>query len=104
MVEPLTKLGAYFSFPGYYMHERKSRPREAFRAVPLERLLIETDAPDQLLPDAANRFPLRDRSSQPVNHPANLGVIYEFVAKERGMELKELSAQVESNFARLFVE
>ncbi|MBI5775633.1 MAG: TatD family hydrolase, partial [Verrucomicrobia bacterium] len=49
MVAPLAKLGAYFSFPGYYAHERKARQRETFKLVPADRLLIETDAPDQSL-------------------------------------------------------
>ena len=53
MVGEFVKLGAYFGFPGYFLHERKARQRETFRGVPLERLLVETDAPDQLLPDSA---------------------------------------------------
>ena len=102
MVEPLAKLGAYFSFPGYFMHERKTRQREAFQAVPLERLLIETDAPDQLLPEPHDRFPLTDHAGKPLNHPANLSVIYEFMAKERGMPLAEFAFRIEENFQRLF--
>ena len=51
MVTPFADLGAYFSLPGYYAHERKARQREAFQHVPAERLLIETDAPDQRLPE-----------------------------------------------------
>ena len=102
MVEPLAKLGAYFSFPGYFMHARKARQREAFQAAPLDRVLIETDAPDQLLPDSANRFPLRDGASKPINHPANLGAVYEFVARERALPLEAFATQIEENFLRLF--
>ena len=102
MVAPLAKLGAYFSFPGYFMHEHKARQREAFAAVPLDRLLIETDAPDQLLPESARPFPLHDAGGQPLNHPANLRVIYQFIATERGLTLESLAAQVEENFSRLF--
>ena len=102
MVEPLAKLGAYFSFPGYFMHERKARQRETFRAIPLEQLLIETDAPDQLLPDDKNRFPLRDTKGNALNHPANIESIYEFVARERGMTVDFLASALEENFARLF--
>jgi TatD DNase family protein len=102
MVAPLAKLGAYFSFPGYFMHERKARQREAFAAVPLDRLLIETDAPDQLPPDSANLFPLRDASGKRLNHPANLRAVYEFVALERGLTLEALTGQLEENFTRLF--
>lgn len=103
LVVPLAKLGAHFSFPGYFMHERKTRQRQAFKALPLDRLLIETDAPDQLLPDAANRHPLVDAvSGKPLNHPANLPAVYEFMAELRDVALAELTAQVEDNFRRLF--
>src|SRR5262249_45411 len=51
MVQSLAELGAYFSLPGYYAHDRKARQRETFKYVPTHRLLIETDAPDQLLPE-----------------------------------------------------
>jgi TatD DNase family protein len=102
MVEPLAKLGAYFSFPGYFMHERKVRQRDTFRAVPIERLLIETDAPDQRLPDSDNRFPLTDIQGEPLNHPANVGAIYDFLARERGVPLDTFAAQLEDNFSRLF--
>ena len=75
---------------------------DAFHAVPLERLLIETDAPDQLLPEPDDQFPLNDKAGKPLNHPANLSVIYEFVAKERGMSLAQFAEQLEQNFLRLF--
>ena len=102
LVEPLAKLGAHFSFPGYFMHERKTRQREAFAAVPLDRLLIETDAPDQLLPESDNRFPLEAADGLPINHPANLAAVYAFMARERGMALGDFAGQVEENFRRLF--
>ena len=38
--------GAYFSFSPYFLLERKRPQREAFRLMPLDRLLIETDAPE----------------------------------------------------------
>jgi len=103
MVVPLAKLGAYFSLPGYFAHERKHRQREAFLAVPADRLLIETDAPDQLLPDARNRHPLTDAASgQPLNHPANLAAVYEFAAELFGEPVESLADRVEENFLRVF--
>ena len=103
MVPALAKLGAYFSFPGYFAHERKARQREAFRHVPPDRLLIETDAPDQPLPEALNAYPLRaSATGQAINHPANLGAVYRFVAEMLGEPLASLATRVEENFARLF--
>jgi TatD DNase family protein len=102
MVQQLVKLGAYFSFPGYYAQERKAKHQEAFKDVPLDRLLIETDAPDQHPPDNLVRYPLHGDDGKPLNHPANLRAIYEFVAELRGMRVEELATQVEENFLRLF--
>ena len=70
--------------------------------MPIDRLLIETDAPDQLPPDSHIRFPLRDSAGQSINHPANLRAIYEFVARERGMSIDALAGQMEENFIELF--
>ena len=103
MVNAFADLGAYFSLPGYYAHERKERQREAFKHVPADRLLIETDAPDQMLPDRLNRFPLKDSVSHKViNHPANLAAVYHFATELRGVALDELASQVEQNYQRLF--
>src|ERR1019366_5990338 len=76
MIPAFAKLGAYFSFPGYFLHERKPRQRETFRQVPPDRLLIETDAPDQPLPDEKVLHPLVAADGRPLNHPANLVAVY----------------------------
>ena len=103
LVAPLAKLGAYFSLPGYFAHERKHRQRDTFLAVPPDRLLIETDAPDQLLPDVRNQHPLVDRTTgKALNHPANLAGIYAFAAELFGEPSPKLAARVEENFLRVF--
>ena len=103
MVAPLAKLGAYLSFPGYYAHERKTRQREAFKQVPLDRVLLETDAPDQPLPDELNAYPLTDPATgKPINHPANLRAVYRFASRMLGEPEEKLMARMEENFLRLF--
>ncbi|HTH46472.1 MAG TPA: TatD family hydrolase [Candidatus Limnocylindria bacterium] len=103
LVAPLARLGAYFSFPGYFAHERKARQREVFRAVPPDRLLIETDAPDQLPPEALNRHPLADPvMGQPLNHPANLATIYQYLADFLVEPVESVAVRVAANFDRLF--
>jgi len=103
MVKPFADLGAYFSLPGYYAHERKERQRETFKYVPHERLLIETDAPDQSLPDARDHFPLLEAvTGKPLNHPANLRGVYEFAAELFEESVESLASRVEENFLRLF--
>ncbi|HAB19215.1 MAG TPA: TatD family deoxyribonuclease [Verrucomicrobiales bacterium] len=104
MVPEFVKLGAYFGFPGYFAHDRKCRQRETFKSVPLDRLLIETDAPDQLPPAALQRFPVISNDGRHLNHPGNLGAIYEYVARLRGIPLLDLTEIVGRNFTRLFGE
>ena len=64
MVAGFAKLGGYFSFNAYFLHERKARQREVFRHIPADRLLVETDAPDMRPPDELTAFPLRDADGQ----------------------------------------
>ena len=103
MIAPLAGLGAYFSLPGYYAHPRKARQREAFRQVPRDRLLIETDSPDQPLPPDRIRYPMEDpQTGKPLNHPANLPAVYAFAAELVGEGIDTLATQVEENFQRVF--
>ena len=102
MVPALAKLGAYFSFPGYFLQERKLRQRETFRRVPTDRLLIETDAPDQPLPPEKILHPFADPCGKPINHPANLPAVYTGLAEFLGEPLPSLVARVEKNFQRVF--
>ena len=104
MVQPLARFGAYFSFPGYYLHDHKIRQRETFKHVPPDRLLIETDAPDQLPPEtiAGFHFLTDSATGKGINHPANLTPIYGAVSEMLGEPLETLAARIEVNFKRLF--
>ena len=103
MIPALAKLGAYFSFPGYFLHERKLKQRETFRHVPTDRLLIETDAPDQHLPTEKILHPLAAADGSPLNHPANLPAVYSGLAEFFGEKVESLAARVEENFLRVFL-
>lgn len=102
MIEPFAQLGAYFSFPGYYAHPRKEKQQATFLKVPIDRLLIETDAPDQLPPDDLIEHPLQDSAGHVINHPANLAAIYAFAARLRNIPLPDFCGQIEENFVRIF--
>ncbi len=102
MVPGFVKLGAYFSVSPYFLHERKAVQLQTFRQVPIERLLLETDAPDMWPPDAINPHPLNDAAGKPINHPANIELVYAQVAALRGMSIEALAQQVELNFVTLF--
>ncbi len=102
MVEGFVKLGAYFSVSPYFFHERKAHQLETFRHLPLDRLLLETDAPDMWPPDAINPHLLNDTNNKPLNHPANIELMYHKTAELRRMSMAELAGQVEQNFMSLF--
>ncbi|HSI13360.1 MAG TPA: TatD family hydrolase, partial [Chthoniobacter sp.] len=102
MVAGFAKLGAYFSFNAYFLHERKGRQREVFRHISADRLLVETDSPDMLPPEEFIRFPLRDPAGKAVNHPAHIALAYEELAEIRDLSEEELGNQTEANFERLF--
>ena len=102
MIPALAKLGAYFSFPGYYLQERKLKQREMFKAVPADRLLIETDAPDQHLPPEKILQPLVGAAGRPLNHPVNLPAVYAGLAEFFGENVESLAVRAEENFLRVF--
>ena len=85
VAERLMKKGAWFSFSGYFLQERKRKVLEVFRQLPADRILLETDAPEMLPPDAFVAFPL----GEGVNHPANLRAIAEAFGQETGAGILE---------------
>lgn len=93
MAEQFAKLGSYFSFSGYFLQERKGAQREAFRSIPPDRLLIETDAPAMTPPPKFRSHPLPDGQ----NHPANLTRILPALARIRGTSLASLTALLQEN-------
>lgn len=102
MVEAFAALGARFSFSGYFAIDSKSKKREAFKRVPLDRLLIETDAPDMLGPEELIVEMLRDEKGRAVSSPLNLPRIYEYVAGMRTVSLETLAEIVAENFESFF--
>ena len=102
MVSSFVKLGAYFSVSPYFLHERKAKQWATFAEVPLDRLLIETDAPDMWPPTAMNPHPLCDQEGKEINDPANIELMYRELATLRGLSVEELAAVVQGNFERLF--
>jgi TatD DNase family protein len=99
LVEPLVRRGAYLSFSGAITFAHNRKGREAVTAVPLDCLLIETDAPD-LIP--AQATPLQDASGKPANEPAFLGRILTEVANLRGLPEGALADATRRNAEKLW--
>ena len=103
MIKPFADLGAYFSFNGSYLDPKRARQRETFRAVPPDRLLIETDAPAMPLPADWEKFALPPSpTATRMNHPANVAAVYNGLADCLGQPVTFLAMRVEANFRRLF--
>ncbi|HZI17194.1 MAG TPA: TatD family hydrolase [Pyrinomonadaceae bacterium] len=92
MAEAAVGMGFYVSFAGNVTFKKAENLREAARAVPLERLLVETDCPF-LAP-----VPLRGRR----NEPAFVVETARFLAGLRGDVPEELGRITTENFCRLF--
>lgn len=88
----LDKLGFLLGLGGPLTYDRAQRLQRLVAQMPLEQLLLETDAPDQ--PDAGIRG---ER-----NEPARLPVILETVARLRGQPAEDIAAQTTANAKRLF--
>lgn len=97
LVKRLTPLGAWFSFSGHFLHPRKAKVVDAFRTVPRDRLLLETDAPDMRPPD--DFAPHRAAEG---NHPANLPAIARGLAARLGTDPESLAALTARNHQRFF--
>jgi TatD DNase family protein len=98
MVDRFAPLGAYFSIPGYYLHPRKDRAWRLLDVIPTDRLLLETDAPDQGFPEHLVRHPLPGY----LNHPANLPVLADATAAHLGMTRNALEDRLAANHQALF--
>jgi len=106
LVPQLAELGAWFSFSGTVTRHKARRVHEAVRAVPAERLLIETDAPDILpiLGSEALSDPAlpRDERGKVLNLPGNLPIILRAVAELRGEDEQQVAQRSWDNAQRLY--
>ena len=92
MAKELVKLGYMISFSGTVTFKNARRPKESCAAVPLDKILIETDAP-YLSP-----HPLRGS----LNHSGNLVYTNRAVAEIHGISEEECAAITEENAKRIF--
>lgn len=92
LMEYFLDKGFYLSFCGNVTYKSAEDLREMAKRVPMERLLLETDAP-YLTPE-----PIRGN----VNRPANVRITAEFLAKLKEVSLGELAEKTTENAKRLF--
>jgi TatD DNase family protein len=86
------EMGFLISFSGIVTFRNAAPVREVAKALPLERILVETDSP-YLAP-----VPYRGK----VNRPAYVRHVAEEVARLRGVSFEEVAAATTANFFRMF--
>jgi len=94
LAEAALDLGFYLSMSGIATFPKSQEVRDIFADAPVDRILVETDAPYLAPP------PFRGKRNEPAYtvHTAKVG------ADVFGMEFKEFAAQTEANFDRLFTK
>ena len=86
------ELGFYISFSGIVTFKNALALKDVAKAVPLERMLVETDSP-YLAP-----VPYRGKTNQ----PAYVRYVAEEIASLRGISVEEVAAATTRNFFELF--
>lgn len=94
LVPKYVALGLHVSFAGAVTRPGAERPRKAAAAVPLERLLVETDAPDQA-PHGAESLRCE---------PAHLALNVRALADARGTTFEEIATVTTRNARELYRE
>ena len=85
-------MGFFLGLGGPVTYERAKRIRRVAASMPLEFLLLETDAPDQ--PDSGRRG---ER-----NEPAHLATVLACIARLRGVDEAQIAQATTANAQRLF--
>ena len=96
MVERFVRLGAYLSFSPATLG--RAKVVDALRATPIDRVLMETDAPYMPAGESMSRFEIPGRGKARWSHPANLIVAYETAADLLGTPMPALAERVSENF------
>ena len=92
MAKAAIDLGFYISFSGIVTFKNAKALQELAKKIPLESMLIETDAP-YLAP-----VPQRGKA----NYPAYVRHVAQFIAELRGESFAKIAQQTTENFFRLF--
>jgi TatD DNase family protein len=100
LIPELVDMGAYISFSGKVLEPNYERARVALKAMPLDRLLLETDGPCLIPPPRYRAYELRNAEGEEENHPANLALILEGVAELLGERADTLKTRLWENAQR----
>ncbi len=92
MAEELIKAGWYISFSGPITYKNAKKPKEACDRIPIDRILIETDAP--YLPPTPYRGQM--------NHPCYVIRTAEEISRIKGISLEDVAEITYSNAKKVY--
>ncbi|WP_432799025.1 TatD family hydrolase [Poriferisphaera sp. WC338] len=101
MIPTLSELGGYFSFSANILDVSRTQLRRAIQVVPLDRLMIETDAPYLLPPDEYTHTP-EHLEGRIRNEPAHLADFFPQLAQLLSVSPDKLASQLWDNATYLF--
>jgi len=102
LVSRFAELGGYFSCAPAFFHPSRVKKLSVFAGIPRERLLPESDAPDQAPPIELDNYVVEERHGTHINHPGNIRVVYDGLSALLGIPIDDVSTLFEENFNRLF--
>jgi TatD DNase family protein len=102
LVGPFAELGGYFSVAPAFFAPQRAKKLEVFRHIPLERILPETDAPDQGPTPELDLYRDEEGRWLHINHPGNIRVVYSGITQLLGISPHETTELMRENFTRLF--
>jgi TatD DNase family protein len=97
--QQVLEMGFYLGFTGPVTYKKADELRQIARQTPLDRILVETDAPF-LAPEIGDGASRGKRPSR--NQPAFVTYVAKRIAQERGMETADFAQHTTQNAMRLF--
>ncbi len=90
-MQRLVNLGCWISFSSSLIDREPHTLQRVFFETPIDRILLETDAPDQL------PVTLRNSDGARCNEPANIADLYRQAARLRRINLEDFTQQIWNN-------
>jgi len=92
IMHQLLDMGAFFSFSAALAAPNRKKLRQVFKTIPLNHLLLETDSPDQYVPELFDNCPVNRK-----NMPCWMPEIYNFAASLRELTPQQLTDKIWEN-------
>lgn len=101
----LIRMGVFLSFSTQLAHPARKKLRDVFLQTPLDRILLETDSPNQFCAELAKLIDAENQSTlmeKKINEPAVIPALYYYGAALRGIQLDDFSRALWKN-GKIFV-